>query len=93
VNEKKEKDKKKKEKKDNKGNRNSARAERKRKHSPARSTGRSVTPVPEFRLIVIKPKKQNSCSTLVLDSAFTSVLFTILLKSSQLFTMSVTIVG
>jgi hypothetical protein len=37
VNEKKEKDKKKMEKKDNKENRNSARAERKRKHSPARS--------------------------------------------------------
>jgi hypothetical protein len=45
-------------KKDNKENRNSARAERKRKHSPARSTGRSITPVPESRLIVIKPKNR-----------------------------------
>jgi hypothetical protein len=67
VNEKKEqmkeKDKKKKEKKDNKENKNSARAERKRKHSPARSTGRSIIPVPESRLIIIKPKKQNSCSS------------------------------
>jgi hypothetical protein len=52
VNEKKEKDKKKKEKKDNKENRNSARAERKSKHSPARSTGRSITPVPESRFTV-----------------------------------------
>jgi hypothetical protein len=48
----------KKDKKDNKENKNSARAERKRKLSPARSTGRSITPVPEFRLIVIKPKNR-----------------------------------
>jgi hypothetical protein len=49
---------KKKDKKDNKENKNSARAERKRKRSPARSTGRSITPIPEFRLIVIKPKNR-----------------------------------
>jgi hypothetical protein len=50
--------KRKRKKKDNKENRNSARAERKRKYSPARSTGRSITPVPESRLIIIKPKNR-----------------------------------
>ena len=50
--------KRKRKKKDNKENRNSARAERKRKHSPARSTGRSITPVPESKLIIIKPKNR-----------------------------------
>ena len=54
-------DKKKRDKMDNKENKNSVRSERKRKYSPARS--RSITPVLESRIIVIKPKKQNSCST------------------------------
>ena len=61
VNEKKEQkkeDKKKRDKKDIKENTNSVRADRKRKHSPARSTGRSITPVPESRIIVIKPKNR-----------------------------------
>ena len=55
---KKEKDKKKRDEKDNKENKNSVRAERKRKHSPARSTCRSITPVPESRIIVIKLKNK-----------------------------------
>jgi hypothetical protein len=55
---KREKDKQKGDKKDNKENKNSVRAERKRKHSRARSTCRSITPVPESRIIVIKPKNR-----------------------------------
>ena len=51
-------DKKKRDKEDNKENKNSVRADRKRKHSPARSTGRSITPVPESRIIVIKPENR-----------------------------------
>jgi hypothetical protein len=47
---------KKKDKKNNKENKNSVRADRKRKHSPARSTCRSI--IPESRIIVIKPKNR-----------------------------------
>jgi hypothetical protein len=56
--EKEQKDKKKRDKKD-KENKNSVSLEGKRKHSPARS--RSITPVPESRILVITP--QNSTGT------------------------------